>query len=89
MTINDDEIIGRIEDIVRYFKDELIRQINEIDMRDEYFESNGVENIQDNADNILELINGIYQDYITEKVNYDTPIRVYYHPMGAYQYEIL
>lgn len=87
--INSDERTGRVEHIIKYFKKEIIGQINKIDIRDENLECEGIEVIQDNIDNILELINGIYQDYITGEVGYDTPIKVYRNSMGAYQYEKL
>lgn len=85
---NGEEIIGKVSEVIEYFKDEMIRQIKEIDIFGEYIECNDIEDKQNNLDLILDLINGLYQDYITEIIEDDTLIKVIFNPMGAYQYTI-
>lgn len=69
-------IIGRVEDVVEFFKKELTKQIEDIEF--EIMESNDVENVKDNVDKTIELINGLFQDYITEELSSDTMIKVNY-----------
>jgi hypothetical protein len=38
---------------------------------------------------ILELINDLYQDVITDKIYFNSLIKVYYSGMGQYRYHIL
>jgi len=85
---NGEEIIGKVGEVIEYFKDEMIRQIKEINIFGEYIECNDIEDKQNNLDLILDLINGLYQDYITEIIEDDTLIKVIFNPMGAYQYTI-
>lgn len=85
---NGEEIIGKVSEVIEYFKDEMIRQIKEINIFGEYIECNDIEDKQNNLDLILDLINGLYQDYITEIIKDDTLIKVIFNPMGAYQYTI-
>lgn len=85
---NGEEIIGKVSEVIEYFKDEMIKQIKEINIFGEYIECNDIEDKQNNLDLILDLINGLYQDYITEIIEDDTLIKVIFNPMGAYQYTI-
>lgn len=85
---NGEEIIGKVSEVIEYFKNEMIRQIKEINIFGEYIECNDIEDKQNNLDLILDLINGLYQDYITEIIEDDTLIKVIFNPMGAYQYTI-
>lgn len=82
-----ESIIGTIEIITKYFKEELISQISNINLFDNELDCDGIENIQDNANMIMELLNGIYQDIITGVLCKEDRIKVCYNPMGAYYYE--
>ncbi len=86
--IQDEEVIGKVVEVIEYFKDEIIRQIQEIDIFGEYIECNDIEDKQENLDLILDLVNGLYQDYIMEVIESDTLIKVTYNPMGTYNYVI-
>lgn len=85
---NGEEIIGKVSEVIEYFKDEMIKQIKRINIFGEYIECNDIEDRQNNLDLILDLINGLYQDYITETIEDDTLIKVILNSMGVYQYTI-
>lgn len=84
---DNESIIGTIEVITKYFKEELISQINSVDLFDTSLDCDGIENVQDNVDMVMELLNGIYQDIITGVLCKEDRIKVCYNPMGAYYYE--
>lgn len=69
-------IIGSVEDVISYLKQEIIQQINSIYLQN--LETNEIENMKDNVDKVLELINGLLQDYITEYISMDDLIKVNY-----------
>lgn len=83
-----EEVIGKVKDIIEYFKYEMIKQVKEIDIFGDYIECNDIEDKQNNINLLLEFVNGLYQDYITEILESDTIIKVCFNPMGAYQYVI-
>lgn len=85
---NDDEIIGKVKDVIDYFKKEMLHQIKEIDIFDDNVDCSYIEDVEDNLHLISELINGLYQDYIMEILSEETLIKVVFNPMGAYQYAI-
>jgi len=47
---NGEEIIGKVGEVIEYFKDEMIRQIKEINIFGEYIECNDIEDKQNNLD---------------------------------------
>ena len=72
LTINDEEIIGKVKDVKEYLRYELANQC----MSDVEYE-----NFIDNGRLILDLIQEL------EETQEDTlKIKVYYNPMGALQY---
>ena len=77
---------GNVLEVVECMKDEIINQIMMINFKESDFDFNNVELIQTNANLYLECINGIYQDYITEILNKDDKIKVWYHPMCSVNY---
>lgn len=81
-----EEITGKVKDIQEYWKKELVHRINDIDILDSDFECEGVEIVQNDINEILNMINGIYQDLIIGHINKDTIIECFYHPMGAWEY---
>lgn len=78
--IKDDgcNIIGSVQDVIEYLKKEAINQLNCLKLFDDNFECDDVENIQHNVNNMLEVINGIYQDLLTDNVTRETIIKVNY-----------
>ena len=79
---NDNDLIGHVGDMIRLYKD-YVKQLVD-DMNSETSDELRVEVTQ-----VLDLINGLYQDIITNRINYFTLIKVFYNPMGAYQYKML
>lgn len=72
LTINDEEIIGKVYDVKEYLRYELANQC----MSDINYE-----NLIDNADMIIDLIQEL------DETQEDTlKIRVYYNPIGVLQY---
>lgn len=78
---------GKVLEVIECMKDELINQLYMIKFDEKDFDFNGIENIQDNMNLYLECINGIYQDYITDILNKDDEIEIYYNPMGSLYYK--
>ena len=75
LTINDEEIIGKVHDVKEYLRYELANQCMS------HFEDFEYENLIDNADMIIDLIQEL------DETQEDTlKIKVYYNPMGALQY---
>lgn len=71
LTINDEEIIGKVHDVKEYLRYELANQcMSDIDY----------ENLIDNGKMIFYLLEEL------ENENDDLKIKVYYNPMGALQY---
>lgn len=60
---------GKPLQVVEKLKKEIINEIKNIKLDDEDFECNGVEEIQRYINDYLEIINGIYQDLITEYID--------------------
>lgn len=85
--MNNEFVIGTTKTIIQFIKDDLIRQIKDIDLFDKDLECNGIENLQDNLTLLTELLNGLYQDIINGVLNENDKIKVSYNPMGAYYYE--
>lgn len=75
LTINDEEIIGKVKDVKEYLRYELANQC----MSDINYE-----NLIDNADMIIDLLQEL------DETQEDTlKIKVYYNPMGAYMFKVL
>lgn len=60
---------GKPLQVVEKLKKEIIKETKNIKLDDENFECNGVEEIQRYINDYLEIINGIYQDLITEYID--------------------
>lgn len=86
---NGEEIIGKVSEIVKYIKKELGTQLEKVDLFDSSSECDSIECVKNNFDLWLELLNGLYQDIITDYLKEDTMIKITYNPMGAYNYEVL
>lgn len=84
-----DSLIGKVADIVDLFKSKMIDNIRNIDLFGADFDCDGVELAQMEIDNALDLINGLYQDIITENIYKNTIVEIVENPMGGYNYEIL
>ena len=78
---------GKPLKVVEEMKKEMIYQIKMIKLDDKDFETNEIENIQHNMNMYLEVINGIYQDLITEYLNKDTKIFVAEDSYGELGYD--
>ena len=75
LTINDEEIIGKVKDVKEYLRYELANQC----MSDINYE-----NLIDNADMIIDLLQEL------DETQEDTlKIKVYYNHMGAYMFKVL
>ncbi len=78
----DDYAVGLVQDIIITFKARLKYLIEDMN------EDNSDEIRTEISENI-ELINGLYQDVITNKIYFNTLIKVYYTGMGKYNYHVL
>ena len=77
---DDDEVIGKIEDIERYFRNELVSQLKDYD--------ESLENIRDNFDMFCDTISEIEENE-QESINNNCYFKMSYNPMGCYTYSVL
>lgn len=75
---NGDEIIGRIDELEKYIREELKNQ----------FDDWGIEP-NEIIENTKELMGIIQEIRDNEQDNYDELIRITKHPMGNYNYKVL
>ena len=78
---------GKPLQVVEKLKKEIINETKNIKLDDEDFECNGVEEIQRDIDDYLEVINGIYQDLIIEYINKNSIICVIRDDNGEIGYD--
>ena len=78
-------IIGRAKDIIDYFKKDSIKELEAISFDNDVSE---IESAQKEINYNLELINGIYQDLIFEKINYETILEIRFNK-NQYEYIIV
>ena len=67
---------GNVLEVVECIKDDLINELYMIKLNDTNFECDDVEKIQFTMNKYLDIINGIYQDIITEYIDYNSIICV-------------
>ena len=80
---------GKPLQVVEKLKKEIIKETKNIKLNDYYFECNGVEEIQRDIDIYLEIINGIYQDLITEYIDENSVVGVIRDLNGEIGYDKL
>lgn len=68
---------GNVLEVVECIKDDLINELYMIKLNDTNFECDDVEKIQFTMNTYLDIINGIYQDIITEYIDYNSIICVF------------
>lgn len=68
---------GKPLQVVEKLKKEIIKETKNIKLNDYNFECNGVEEIQRDINDYLEVINGIYQDLLTEYIYSNSIIYVF------------
>lgn len=78
---------GKALKVVEQIKKEIIKETKNIKLNDYYFECNGVEEIQRDIDIYLEIINGIYQDLITEYIDENSVVGVFQDINGEIGYD--
>lgn len=78
---------GKPLQVVEKLKKEIIKETKNIKLNDYYFECNGVEEIQRDIDIYLEIINGIYQDLITEYIYENSVVGVFQDINGEIGYD--
>ena len=78
---------GKPLQVVEKLKKEIIKETKNIKLDDYYFECNGVEEIQRDINDYLEVINGIYQDLIIEYINKNSIICVIRNNNGEIGYD--
>lgn len=78
---------GKPLQVVKKLKKEIIKETKNIKLDDKNFECNGVEEIQRDINDYLEVINGIYQDLIIEYINKNSIICVIRDKNGNIGYD--
>ena len=73
--------------VVEKLKKEIIKETKNIKLDDENFECNGVEEIQRDINDYLEVINGIYQDLLTEYIDNNSIVCVIRDENGDIGYD--
>ena len=77
---NDNEIIGRIDDIEKYIRNELKKQLDDWSIE--------ADEIIENTKSMMYIIAEIRENE-QEAYNDDALFRIYEHPMGGYEYKVL
>lgn len=76
--VNDEEIIGKLEYIYKYFKEEMKKQLDDNDL--------SIEEIKQSFDEIFLILIEIEEN---EQDNYNEIFKIVLNSMGAYQYKVL
>lgn len=69
-------IQGKIKTLIPLLKNMIITRLDKIDFSDQNFETYGVEDVQNYAEDMLNLINAIYQDYIVGAYDLETALNI-------------
>ena len=69
-------IQGKIKTLIPLLKNMIITRLDTIEFEDPDFVAWGVEDIQNYCDDMLNLINAIYQDYIVEVFDMETVLNI-------------
>lgn len=85
--IKDEEIIGYVQDIVNYIKEELTKQIKNIEVFNDKAEN--IENLESNYAMWLEFLDSLHYDFIDGVIGHQTLIKIQYNPMGCFNYKII
>lgn len=78
---------GKPLQVVEKLKKEIIKETKNIKLNDYYFECNGVEETQRYINDYLEVINGIYQDLLTEYIDNNSIVCVVRDENGDIGYD--
>lgn len=78
---------GKALKVVEQIKKEIIKKTKNIKLDDYYFECNGVEETQRYINDYLEVINGIYQDLLTEYIDNNSIVCVIRDENGDIGYD--
>lgn len=78
---------GKPLQVVEKLKKEIIKETKNIKLDDYYFECNGVEETQRYINDYLEVINGIYQDLLTEYIDNNSIVYVVRDENGDIGYD--
>lgn len=78
---------GKALKVVEQLKKEIIKETKNIKLDDYYFECNGVEETQRYINDYLEVINGIYQDLLTEYIDNNSIVCVIRDENGDIGYD--
>ena len=81
-------ITGTTVGIINYFKDKSLKEINKINIMNNSFDCSAIEKIQTEVNYILDLLNGIYQDLITNVITDNTIIKIKFNK-NKYEYIIV
>ena len=67
---------GKVKNLIPLLKDIIINRIEQIDFTDQNFATYEVEDVSKYVKDRLDLINGIYQDYLTENITLETSLSI-------------
>ena len=69
-------IQGKIKTLIPLLKNMIITRLDKIDFSDQNFETYGVEDVLSYAEDMLNMINAIYQDYIVGAFDLETALQI-------------
>ena len=67
---------GKVKNLIPLLKDIIINRIEQIDFTDQNFATYEIEEVSKYVKDRLDLINGIYQDYLTENITLETSLSI-------------
>lgn len=69
-------IQGKIKNVIPLLKNLIKTRLESIDFEDSKFETHGVEDVLSYCEDMLNMINAIYQDYLVEVFTIDSMIEI-------------
>ena len=79
-------ISGKILNLIPLLKDMIVARVNKIDFEDDIFDNDIMWQMNYQSTKLLDLINALYQDYITDYIKKNDIIRI---NLKNYTYEVM
>ena len=79
-------ISGKLLNLLPLLKDMIVARVNKIDFEDDIFDNDIMWQMNYQSTKLLDLINALYQDYITDYIKKNDIIRI---NLKNYTYEVI
>lgn len=69
-------IQGKVKTLIPFIKDSIKTRVNSIDFESPYFKTYDLEVVENYISGMLEMLNGIYQDYLAESITMESVLEI-------------